>query len=178
MLTLFWSLSVIFSHSTGAYTMNKNIKTHLNADEETRYLDPEGGYYEAGVLYGQYQSFFELHGKHRYLDDRDRYGNDWQPVGGWHAGTPDSPTELEMPVFDGDMTASREEPLNQMNVDWFDKNFPSASSRRKRYTQNLKLSEKNLKFVYNREYSDAKDSVNEMSINFFIPYLEVMNRNL
>ena len=176
MLTLFWSLSVIFSHSTGAYTMNKNIKTHLNADEETRYLDPEGGYYEAGVLYGQYQSFFELHGKHRYLDDRDRYGNDWQPVGGWHAGTPDSPTELEMPVFDGDMTASREEPLNQMNVDWFDKNFPSASSRRKRYTQ--RLSEENFKFVYNREYSDAKDSVNEMSINFFIPYLEVMNRNL
>ena len=171
MLTLFWSLSVIFSHSTGAYTMNKNIKTHLNADEETRYLDPVGGEY-----YGQYQSLFELHGKHRYLDDRDRYGNDWQPVGGWAPAFPDSPTELEMPVFDGDMTASREEPLNQMNVDWFDKNFPSASSRRKRYTQ--RLSEENFKFVYNREYSDAKDSVNEMSINFFIPYLEVMNRNL
>ena len=176
MLTLFRSLSVIFSHSTGAYTMNKNIKTHLNADEETRYLDPEGGSYMGGVLYGQYQSLFELHGKHRYLDDRDRYGNDWQPVGRWRTDDPDSPTELEMPVFDGDMTASREEPLNQMNVDWFDKNFPSASSRRKRYTQ--QLSEENSKFVYNREYSDAKDSVNEMSINFFLPDLEVMNRNL
>ena len=128
--------------------MNKNIQSHLNSDEETteEYL-----YTIQSLYYDENDDMFE---SHRYMDDRDRYGNDWE--------RPDA-----LLSFDGNTTKIREEPLNQMNKDWFDKHFPNESSRRKRYVQRAEYSWTGSN-RYDRLYTDTKDSVNQIKISFFI----------
>lgn len=118
-----------FTAYQGAYTMKRQLESKTNRPLYPTYSGDEaypGEIYIDPAPTGDFRSSYGFDPTHKFLDDRNRYGN---------PNTWTDDTDLDRLRELKDSNEDSIYLLNEINQDWFDKNYPSVADggRRKRW---------------------------------------------